>query len=175
MSSMINDSTGLPSTVNADSADANQHRYMPSTRLLYWAMRLLVAGVFIWAAMHKVIDPTSFAVSIEKYQLLPDRFIYPLAIVLPWLEIACAIGLLTIPRWRCAAGILIGLMLLVFTTAAGSAWWRGLDVSCGCFSSSATSPSIGPWLFVRNALLLVALTIGIWADWVAVFRREMQT
>lgn len=135
--------------------------------LCRWSARLIVAGVFIVAAWHKLADPAAFALAIHRYQILPDVLIHPLAIMLPWLEVVAAGALLTTRRWRCAGSVVIAGLLLVFMIAAGSAWARGLNVSCGCFSAGADDSPVGVWLFIRNGLLITATIIGTWGDWQA--------
>ncbi len=128
-----------------------------------WVLRLGLAGVFIAAAFHKVIDPGSFAVAIHRFDLLPGALVQPAALMLPWLEVVAAASLLTSRSWRIAgAWLLLGLMV-VFTTAAATAKWRGLNISCGCFSSDDPSP-IGWWLFIRNAGLMLAIGASLWLD-----------
>ena len=135
---------------------------MRAWTILTWAARLTVAGVFVAAAAPKVLDPAGFAEVVRRYELLPATLVPALAIVLPWVEIVAALALLTIRRWRLAGGVILAGLLLVFTGAAFSAWWRGLEIACGCFSTSAHATSIGWWLFARNtglfALLLLAMS-----------------
>lgn len=130
---------------------------------LHWFLKLGLAGVFIVAAFHKVIDPGSFAASVYRFDLLPDIFVQPVAIALPWLEVTAAVALLTTRSWRQAGTLLLLGLMVVFTTAAASAKWRGLNISCGCFSTQDPSP-IGWWLFVRNAGLVLALLVLAWLD-----------
>lgn len=130
---------------------------------IHWLLRLGLAGVFVAAAFHKVIDPAGFAVSVHRFDLLPDVMIHPMAILLPWLEITAGMTLLFARSWRQAATWLLFCLMLIFTMAAASAKWRGLNIDCGCFSSESPSP-IGWWLFVRNGILISAILILAWLD-----------
>lgn len=54
---------------------------------VYRAVRFILAVVFIWSGISKVIEPQSFAVIIEAYGLLPDELIMAVALFLPTLEL----------------------------------------------------------------------------------------
>ncbi len=116
---------------------------------------LILAGVFLAAAIPKMLDPAGFALSIYRYHLLPGWTINPLAIILPWVELVAA-GALLWPRHRGGAALLLGVLLIVFTLALGSALARGLDVTCGCFSTNPDAARAGIGNLVRNLALLAA-------------------
>jgi putative oxidoreductase len=121
--------------------------------------RLILAGLFLWAGIRKVIEPGLFLQDLESYELLPYRWAWLISIWLPFLEIAAAAALLTTRRWAQAGAVVIGCMLLAFLAAILSAWARGLTLSCGCFGSS-TEPANYSWLVVRD-LLMLGLAGGI--------------
>ena len=97
---------------------------------LYRLVRWSLAGLFAWAGIMKLADPDAFAVIISDFGLLPDWSIMPLAIGLPVLEIAAAIGLFLDLRGSLA--VTSGLIAL-FVVLLGYAIWLGLDIDCGCF------------------------------------------
>ena len=121
------------------------------------AVRIVIGGLFLATGIFKAIaPPEEFAAVIRTYQILPERALVPIATVLPWVEIVSgaflALGLWT--RWT--AGV-VGLMLLTFTLALGSAWARGIDLSdCGCFGGLGFKEN-GHEAFVRNLILLASL------------------
>ena len=115
--------------------------------------RLLLAGVFISAALPKIQDPLAFAVSIDGYRIISGSWAMAAATALPWVELVIAIGLLTPWLRRASAGIIAGLLAL-FISLHVSAWMRGLNINCGCFGSSAESPDY-VWLILRNLALLI--------------------
>lgn len=132
--------------------------------LIRWA----IAGVFLYAAFPKIADPAGFARSIANYQILPDAAINPLAIFLPWLELVCAVSLIAIPALRRGALILTGGMLLVFVVAIISALARGLNIECGCFSTSGQ----GGKAALPQLLLDLALIAGVVSIWRAESRKD---
>lgn len=121
------------------------------------AARAILAVVFLAAAIPKIRDPAGFAKSIHHYQLLPDAWINPLAIFLPWLEWVVAVALLIAPRLRRGALLLIAAMLVMFIGAIGSAMARGINIDCGCFSTGGNGMRAGgPHLVFDLALLTLA-------------------
>ena len=132
-------------------------------RFFYHLTRLVLGAVFIYASLDKILNPGAFAQAVFNYQVLPGTLVNLTALILPWLELILGACLLS-NRWMTgASSIAAGLMtvfigLILFNLA------RGLDISCGCFS---TSPAEGPMdkltllrdaLFLVLALCLVALT-----------------
>ena len=110
------------------------------SRLASWSrliIRIVLGGVFIFASAHKVIDPSGFAEAIANYQILPGAFVNPAALLLPWIELVCGICLVFGVLVRGSALILTGL-LLIFIAALGFSIFRGLDISCGCFSNNSS-------------------------------------
>ena len=103
-------------------------------------VRFYLAWVFISACIHKLIDPTSFAIDIATYQMLPLVFINPLAIVLPYVELGTGIMLVIGLRARAAALMVCGMMVM-FMIALSYALMHDLTISCGCFASNAAAGS----------------------------------
>ena len=128
------------------------------------ASGLAVAGVFLRAAWPKLLDPGAFALMVFRYQTLPDGAINLVALILPWIELICAVALLAIPRWRSAAGALIVGMLVVFTVLLISTIIRGIDISCGCFSVDAEAATIGWSSVIRNVVLVALTCLVVWAQ-----------
>ncbi len=119
---------------------------------LGWAARLVLAAVFVIAAVPKLADPTSFAVAVQKYRMFPDEFVGLIAVIVPMLELVGAVALLS--PWRRGGALLLGVLLLGFTTALTVAMGWGLDVDCGCFGGSGDAEAIGPLHLLRNLGLL---------------------
>ncbi len=100
--------------------------------------RLYLGGVFIAASGHKILHPELFAMDVATYQFLPLALVNVFAITLPWVELAAGAMLVVGLRARSAA-LLIALMMVAFMIALGAALHQGLDMSCGCFASSAVA------------------------------------
>jgi len=131
-----------------------------SNKYLVLAIRLVLGGVFIYAAIHKIIYPADFAQDIYNYRMLPPSFINFMALALPWLEVICGV-LIIAGIFTRGSALLIGFMLLVFIIAISAALLRGLDISCGCFSSGVenTGHGIAVDLLIRDILMFAGSLI----------------
>jgi uncharacterized membrane protein YphA (DoxX/SURF4 family) len=124
--------------------------------------RLILAAIFLWASVPKIIDPHEFAVAVFRYQILPDPTINLMAIFLPWIELVAAIAIL-IPRTSAAAAAIFLGLLAVFTTAISVDLVRGINISCGCFTLNAESGPIGWWEVARDIGFLAVAGFVLWA------------
>lgn len=125
-------------------------------------LRLALAIVFAGAAATKIAAPGEFHSAIQTYRMLPEALVAPLAVWLPWMELCTAAALLW-PRHRRAALWLIFALSVVFMIAIGQAWWRGLDIVCGCFGRPAavSGPALLNYLLRDLAFLAVAVWLLI--------------
>ena len=124
------------------------------SRALQTLARLALGGIFIYASLDKIAHPLEFAKIIKNYQILPDVLITLPALVLPWLELFSGI-LLVAGIWTRSAAWLLSLLLFAFILALGVNAIRGIDVSCGCFSTSAADTENAWVLIFRDLLMLV--------------------
>jgi putative oxidoreductase len=99
-------------------------------------VRLYLGGLFVFASVHKIAHPASFALDVATYQMLPLWSINAFAIIVPWLELLAGALLIAGVRVPGAALAVMGLMA-AFIAALGWALAHKLDVSCGCFASQA--------------------------------------
>jgi uncharacterized membrane protein YphA (DoxX/SURF4 family) len=130
--------------------------------ILALAARLYLAAIFLFACWHKILEPAAFALDIATYQILPLGLVNPLAIVLPWVELAAGLMLLLGFRTR-AAALLVAGMMVMFTVAIAIAVAKGLDMSCGCFASQGSAEAPISWRTILRDLswLLLAAYVFI--------------
>ncbi len=102
---------------------------------LYHGARIGLSIVFIYASYDKILHPAAFAKVIYNYQILPDELINLSAIFLPWLELVIG-SLLIIGVWLPGSVFIGNILLIIFCSALMYNKARGLDISCGCFSTS---------------------------------------
>lgn len=127
-----------------------------------WVLRLLVAGVFLYAGGVKAWDTQQFALDVQNYQLTSWTVSIATAVYLPWLEIFAGLALLVRKLYAGALLALLG-MTVVFLGAIGSAWARGLDITCGCFGK-ADIPVSYPEMIGRDLALMAAIGVLIWLE-----------
>ena len=122
------------------------------------AVRIVLGGIFSYAAVLKIADPVSFAGSVAAYHILPYFASYLTAAVLPFLELFC--GILLVTGYRVKGGAMIITALnLVFMLALVSAIARGLDIDCGCFREGGSKTS--PWLALGRDAVFLAMTLFV--------------
>lgn len=125
------------------------------------AARLIIAGLFVTAAIPKFIAPANFALIVYRYHILPDNWVNATALLVPWLEVVAAFALLFLPSWHNAAFLLTSALLFTFTAALAAARARGINLACGCFSLDGRVGPVGWGPLLRDATLLLAL-LAIW-------------
>lgn len=116
-----------------------------------WVLRVLVAVVLLAAGSAKAFQPETFSIEVDRFQLTPWWLSVVLGYFLPWFEIVTAIALFCRPLYLGALLAVSGLGML-FAVAVGSAWWRGLDISCGCFGA-LLSGHVNTWHLLSPLLL----------------------
>lgn len=94
-----------------------------------WGLGLM----FLYACVHKIMDPSAFAKIIYGYGLLPGYLINVTAIVLPFVELYAG-ACLVLGVWPRSAAIVVNGMLGVFIIAITINLIRGHEFDCGCFS-----------------------------------------
>ncbi|MBD3162330.1 MAG: DoxX family protein [Candidatus Eisenbacteria bacterium] len=139
---------------------ARGDRMVSGGRLLGWVLRIGLAGVYLYAAIPKILEPWEFARSIWNFRLLPQPMIPPLALWLPPLEAVAALAVLFGVLYRGGLVVLAGLSA-AFAAGVGSAIARGLDIDCGCFGKAASSEANLPHLLFNVALLAAAVVLLI--------------
>src|SRR5579872_720038 len=108
----------------------------PSRRpltLLIWLVRLVLGGVFIYAAWIKLREPyLLFAMSIDAYHVLPQWAVLAVARTLPWFELL--LGLLLVSgRFPKISSVAASALLALFFALMVRAYVRGETIDCGCF------------------------------------------
>jgi uncharacterized membrane protein YphA (DoxX/SURF4 family) len=124
----------------------------PILRAVRLALRSLIAVLFLFAAITKLFDPSSFAQQIANYQLTPWPATAALAVFLPALELCVGVCLL-VGRWESGALVWLATLLTIFSGALLSAIVRGLSIDCGCFGRSVENTGT-LWPLIRNMALL---------------------
>jgi putative oxidoreductase len=122
-------------------------------------IRIIIGATFIYASVGKLFHPADFAKAILRYELLPLGLVNIQAIIMPWIEFTVGI-LLIAGIFKKGTSMLASISLVVFLFALISAYVRGLDISCGCFSLEETS-SKGDILFriIQDFFMLAGTVI----------------
>jgi uncharacterized membrane protein YphA (DoxX/SURF4 family) len=138
-------------------------------RILSIVLRVVLGWIFLAAGWSKIGKTLPTLASIYSYQIvIPDGLAEFIAMALPWVELLLAVALfsgLFFPWTLWVTGLVLG----AFTLLTAQAWWRGLDIDCGCFDFSAIHPSLAvlgtPGGATLRNLVLLALTGALWWLW----------
>ncbi len=132
---------------------------------IFTAGRVFLGAVFLYACYDKILHPQAFAEAVYNYRLLPDVLVNITAMVLPWLELLIGICLVTgilLP----GAATLSTLLLFTFMSALVFNLIRGLDVSCGCFSTDSSDGPADMWTVARDVSFFA---LSIYVCWKVIF------
>jgi hypothetical protein len=125
----------------------------------YHFTRLVMAGVFIYASIDKIIHPDLFAQAVYNYQVLPGFLVNLTALILPWLELILGACLL-INRWMAGSSALAAGLMALFVGLTLFNLARGMDISCGCFSAAPDGNPVTLLTLVRDIAFLI-VSIGL--------------
>ena len=128
------------------------------------AARLGLAVVFGWSGVIKAANPVGTEVAVRAYSLLPGAWVGPVAVALPYFEIALAALLLVGLAGRLTA-VLSALLLVAFIVGVISAAARGLSIDCGCFGGGG-EVAAGQTRYTAEVLRDVGfLALAGWLAW----------
>jgi putative oxidoreductase len=130
-----------------------------SNKYLVFVFRLIVGGIFIYASIDKITHPEQFARIVYNYKILPHFAINLFAIILPWLELVCGLFLIFGIMTRSSA-LVISILLVLFIIALSINILRGVDLSCGCFTTNLANKERISSIIWRD-LVLVILSLEI--------------
>lgn len=117
-------------------------------------LRVGLGGLFVYASITKILNPSRFLTDVQNYRLLPYVPAVAFSLYLPWLEIFGGICTITKKCYPGALVLLLGLIVL-FTIALICAWVRGLDLACGCFGTENATADY-PWHLLLELAFLSA-------------------
>src|ERR1051326_3516598 len=139
--------------VSADDIRSDlKHR---TSNVLWRVLDFIVAAIFLYAGVLKMLDPVQFAHDVKNYQILPWTLSVALAFYLPWL-------------YR-GALFFLAILTVVFTLATAAAKIRGLDITCGCFGHASQH-----WSFPAHLATNLGILVALLALWFSNrLRREM--
>ncbi len=111
-------------------------RFLPWIGLL---VRLGLAGVFIVAGALKVTDLPASGRAVVAYELMPTNVAMTVGAIQPFFELMLG-ALLLIGLATRVTALISALTMVAFIAGITSAWARGLNIDCGCFSKGGHLP-----------------------------------
>lgn len=128
---------------------------------LAWALRMAVGCVLLYASADKILHPQDFAAIVKDYRLLPEALVNLTAIWLPWFELVLGACLFA-GWWRQGALFLATALLSAFLLALVVNYFRGINVGCGCFTSSPGEEAAPMLWYIGRDSLLLSLPLFAW-------------
>jgi len=145
-------STAGRSTPNGPVDDARRSGNL--LRAAYHIARIVLGATFVYASIHKILYPAAFATAVYNYQILPGSLVNLTALVLPWLELIVG-AMLLLNVWMPGAVSVATGLLAVFAGALVFNMARGLDISCGCFTTASAENDMTLLTVFRDSAFLV--------------------
>ncbi len=120
------------------------------------AAQLVIGALMGWAALAKLGNLPAFAAQVHNFRLVPVASENLIALTLPWIELVAALSLVLGVRAR-SGGIVVSVLLAVFTAGVIAAVARGLDFECGCFGTSDATRT--GWLKILQNFGMLGLAL----------------
>ena len=120
--------------------------------------RLLLTGTFLVSSFGKLVDIEHYSVAmVYNFDILPGPLAIAFGWALPFIELACAVGLLFGIVTRLSA-FGINLLSISFFITKFIVLSRGTDVECGCFG--AIGSTMASWsIYLDPAIFVLSITI----------------
>jgi len=114
--------------------------------------RLGIGCLFLWSSLPKIRQHYDFLSSVYNYELIGPKLGMLTAMTLPWLELL--VGVCLVGGIFVSGALLVSVgMAAMFTFVIGSALYRGLEISCGCFGANVEIISYST--LIRSCLILL--------------------
>ena len=121
-------------------------------------VRLGLGCMFLYGSLPKIRQPYDFLSSVYNYELVGPKLGVLVAMVLPWLELL--VGICLVGGIFVSGALLVSIaMCAMFSFVIASALYRGLNISCGCFSASSAE-QIGYTTLVRACVIMLLSVIA---------------
>ena len=134
-------------------------------------LRLVLSGVWLWAGLVKVTEPSGAREAIIAYRVFPAWSVDFLGWALPGIEIALGI-LLLVGLFTRLSAIATAVIMVGFMVGISSVWIRGYSIDCGCFGGGGDVSESGKTWRYTSELLRDFLFTGM-AVWLVAWPRTM--
>jgi uncharacterized membrane protein YphA (DoxX/SURF4 family) len=128
---------------------------MPGLALV---VRLGLGCMFLYGSLPKIRQPYDFLSNVYNFELVGPKLGLLTAMVLPWAELL--VGICLIGGIFVSGALLVSIgMGAMFSFVIGSALYRGLNISCGCFSASSVE-QIGYTTLIRALVIMLISAVA---------------
>jgi uncharacterized membrane protein YphA (DoxX/SURF4 family) len=122
--------------------------------------RVILGTWFVYSGGIKIFGTglDRFTRDVANYQLVKAPWDAVTAYSVPWLEVIAGLCLM-LGYLRRGAIVTVAGLVMVFSISIGWAWWRGLDITCGCHGGDAP---IQYWAKSLEFLTYYLVLGGLW-------------
>jgi uncharacterized membrane protein YphA (DoxX/SURF4 family) len=149
-----------------------------NNRYVVLVFRLILAAFFLTSAYGKLVDIERYSVdAVYNFGILPLYLARPFGLIMPFIELLCALGLLFGVLTRLSA-LGISLMSLSFFIAKAIVLSQGRSINCGCFGAiidTLASVTIFMDLPIMFIALMVMFSPPDVRHWIAIGKLLPQT
>jgi uncharacterized membrane protein YphA (DoxX/SURF4 family) len=140
-----------------------------NNRYVTLIFRLILAGIFLASSFGKLVNIEEYSVNaIYNFQILPMWLARPFGLVMPFIELLCALGLLFGVLTR-LSGLGVSLMSLSFFIAKAIVLSQGRVIDCGCFGAIVeTLASVTIYMDIPMLLLGLYVAFSTSRHWLAI-------
>jgi uncharacterized membrane protein YphA (DoxX/SURF4 family) len=131
--------------------------------------RVVVGGLFTFAAFVKLSEPQNFLDSVMAFKIfggkpMPDHLATLATFALPWIEMICGV-LMILGLWARSAALVLAGLLSMFIVALVLVLQLPGPIECGCFGKFEIpcGKIVGPCHVVRNSILLGLTALVLFA------------
>lgn len=126
--------------------------------MILLALQYFFAILLVLSGLHKLLRGDVFRKALAGYDLLPNRLVRPVGMLLVLVELVVAMALLVSTALTWAAGA-AALLFAVYGFAMALALWRGQEqFGCGC-SWGNEQDALQGWMVFRNFAFVIVLFI----------------
>jgi len=136
--------------------DKTRYRGLHAMLLIHLALNLYFAAVLGIAGLSKVEQPSLFAETLERQQVLPSWSIMGISCTLPWCELIIA-GALMVDVARPVVGAIVIIFFASFLIVQSALFVMKRQVGCGCYGKAYERLVDGPSLATAVLFLLLAI------------------
>ena len=127
---------------------------------LILAFRIILAVLFLTSALGKLVNLERYSVdAVYNFGILPIILARPFGLILPFVELSCAMGLLLGILTRLSA-LGIALMSLSFFIAKYYVLAEGRNIECGCFGA-ITDTLVSFTIYLDVPVMVMAFLVMI--------------
>ena len=140
-----------------------------NNRYITLLFRLVLSAFFLVSSYGKLVDIEQYSVdAVYNFNILPMWLARPFGLVMPFIELLCALGLLGGVLTRLSA-LGVSLMSIAFFIAKAIVLAQGRVINCGCFGAIVeTLASFTIYLDMPMMLIGLYIMFSSQRHWVAI-------